>query len=106
MAVTVESLEKNSPAARLGLQPGDSLVTIDGHEINDMLDYEFYTARATFSLDAVCGGQPCTLPVQKEEYRPFGCNFKTYLIDKQHTCCNKCIFCFVDQMPKGMRPSL
>lgn len=106
MAVTVESLEKNSPAARLGLQPGDSLVTIDGHEINDMLDYEFYTARATFSLDAVCGGQPCTLPVQKEEYRPFGCNFKTYLIDKQHTCCNKCIFCFVDQMPPGMRETL
>ena len=54
MAVTIESLEKNSPAARLGLQPGDSLVTIDGHEINDMLDYEFYTARTSFSLDALC----------------------------------------------------
>jgi S1-C subfamily serine protease len=66
VAVTIESLEKNSPAARLGLQPGDSLVTIDGHEINDMLDYEFYTARTSFALDAVRGGELCTLPVQKE----------------------------------------
>ena len=106
MAVTIESLEKNSPAARLGLQPGDSLVTIDGHEINDMLDYEFYTARTSFSLDALCSGEQRAFSVKKEEYRPFGCNFKTYLIDKQHTCCNKCIFCFVDQMPPGMRDTL
>ncbi len=106
MAVTIESLEKNSPAARLGLQSGDSLVSIDGHELNDMLDYEFYTAKSAFSLQAVCGGAQRTFSVKKEEYRPFGCNFKTYLIDKQHTCCNKCIFCFVDQMPGGMRDTL
>ncbi len=106
MAVTIESLEAESPAARLGLVPGDSLVTIDGHEINDMLDYEFYTARAVFSLTAVCAGNQHTFSVEKEEYQPFGCNFKTYLIDKQHSCCNRCIFCFVDQMPRGMRETL
>ena len=106
MAVTIESLEKGSPAARLGLAAGDNLVTVDGHEINDMLDYEFYTSRTAFTLAAVCGGEPREFTVQKEEYQPFGCNFKTYLIDKQHSCCNRCIFCFVDQMPCGMRDTL
>ena len=106
MAVIIESLEKNSPADRLGLQAGDSLLSIDGNELNDMLDYEFYTARSSFQLQAVFGGSTRTVQVTKQEYEPFGCNFKTYLIDKQHCCCNGCIFCFVDQMPPGMRKEL
>lgn len=106
MAVTIESLEKGSPAAQLGLAAGDMLVSIDGHEINDMLDYEFYTARPSFSLAAVCDGKACEFAVEKDVDIPFGCNFKTYLIDKQHSCCNRCIFCFVDQMPCGMRDTL
>ncbi len=106
MAVTIQSVVKDSPAAKLGLQPQDSLLYIDGNEINDMLDYEFYTARASFALQAVFGGVQRTIQVEKEEYQPFGCDFKTYLIDKQHCCCNRCVFCFVDQMPPGMRDTL
>ncbi len=106
MAVTIRSLEKGSPAARLGLQPQDRLLSIDGNEINDMLDYEFYTARGSFALQAEFAGAQRTVQVEKQEYQPFGCNFETYLIDKQHCCCNRCVFCFVDQMPPGMRSTL
>ena len=106
MAVVIHSLDKGSAAQRLGLRPGDSLLTVDGNEINDGMDYAFYTSRAAFSLCALCGGEPRTLAVQKEEYEPFGCNFETYLIDRQHSCCNKCVFCFVDQMPRGLRETL
>ena len=106
MAVVIHSLKKGSAAQRLGLRPGDSLLTVDGSEINDGMDYEFYTSRASFSLCALCGGVQRTFAVQKEEYEPFGCDFETYLIDRQHSCCNKCVFCFVDQMPRGLRETL
>ena len=43
---------------------------------------------------------------EKEEYAPLGCEFESYLIDKKHSCKNKCMFCFIDQMPKGMRETL
>lgn len=106
MAVTIDSVDKGSPAAKLGLRQGDTLLTIDGNDIVDMLDYEFYTARDKFVVKGVCGGKPLLEAVTRENDAPFGCNFKTYLIDKQHTCCNNCIFCFVDQMPPGLRDSL
>lgn len=106
MAVTVLAVQAKSPAGRLGLQAGDELLRIDGNEINDMLDYEFYTAKDSFALEAVCAGKPCSFQVEKADAEPFGCDFKTYLIDKQHSCCNRCVFCFVDQMPQGMRETL
>lgn len=106
MAVTIQGIEAASPAEKAGLAPGMVLHRLDGHEINDGLDYEFYAARAKLSADVEDERGRRTLVVKKGEYEPLGCTFKSYLIDKQHTCKNKCVFCFVDQMPKGMRPSL
>ncbi|MBQ7858949.1 MAG: DUF512 domain-containing protein [Faecalibacterium sp.] len=106
MAVTIYSVDANSAAEQLGLQPGDALLEVDGNPINDMLDYQFYTDSPSFHLSAVRGGCPVSLPVQKAGGQPFGCNFETYLADRQHNCDNHCMFCFIDQLPPGLRDSL
>ena len=106
MAVLVVAVDPNSPAQRAGILPGDEILTIDGGQINDMLDYEFYTAKDRFEVCFEREGERKNVRVEKQEYEPFGCDFETYLIDKHHSCKNKCIFCFVDQLPRGMRQSL
>lgn len=106
MAVLIQSVEEDSPAFNAGLSGGDHLLSIDGNEINDMLDYEFYSTKSQLQLSVLKNGKLKYLSINKEEYEPLGMNFETYLIDKQHSCCNKCIFCFVDQLPKGLRAPL
>lgn len=105
MAVKVTGAEKGSPAERWKLA-GTTLLSIDGNEINDMLDYEFYSSGPKLELALMRGGQLDYLQVEKEEYQPLGCNFESYLIDKKHSCANKCMFCFIDQLPKGLRSTL
>lgn len=105
MAVKISGTEKGSPAQRYGLK-GCTLLSIDGHEINDMLDYEFYSSGEALELAVMKDGALCYLSVQKKEYEPLGCNFDSYLIDQKHSCKNKCVFCFIDQMPKGLRETL
>ena len=106
MAVRIKSVNRGSPAERLGLRAGDMLLSADGNELNDMLDYQFYTAGQRFCLAARRGGQLCYLQAEKKDYEPFGCEFETYLIDKKHDCKNHCMFCFIDQLPGGLRESL
>ena len=107
MAVTISGVEPGSPAFRAGIGAGDRLEAIDGHPINDVLDYRFYmTARClTLHLGGE-GEQPRIKTIRKGEYEDLGLEFETYLMDSQRLCRNKCIFCFIDQMPPGMRDSL
>ena len=100
------AVDAGSPAARAGIEPGDVLVSVNAHEINDVLDYDFYTAERRLELITERGGELNRLTLRKGEYEPLGLEFETYLIDRQHHCRNNCIFCFVDQLPKGMRESL
>lgn len=106
MALTVQKVEPGSPAERLGLGPGCLLLSIDGNELNDALDYQYYTAAARFTLAVCQDGERRELLVQKAEYEPFGCDFKTYLADEKHSCDNHCMFCFIDQLPPGLRAPL
>lgn len=107
MAVKIQGVAPGSAASKAGLAPGMSLVMIDGHEINDGLDYEFYsTGKKLRVLAQAPGKEPQEILVVKPEYQPLGCEFDSYLIDKQHSCKNKCVFCFVDQLPQGMRKPL
>lgn len=106
MAVRIKSVDKGSAAEAAGLKAGDTLLSADGNEINDMLDYQFYTSGPQLSLAVQRGGRLDYLQVEKGEYEPFGCEFETYLIDKKHSCANHCMFCFIDQLPKGLRESL
>ena len=106
MPVRVQSIDKGSAAERLGIQPGTMLLSADGNELNDMLDYQFYTSGSKFQLAVSMGGKLNYLQVEKGEYEPLGCEFATYLIDQKHSCSNHCMFCFIDQLPKGLRETL
>ena len=107
MSVVIESVLSDSYAYRVGIQANDELVSINSHEIFDVLDYRFYIQARKLSLLVKRDGDEITFNIRKsDEFSDIGLEFKTYLMDKQHSCKNKCIFCFVDQMPKGMRDTL
>ncbi len=107
MAVVIQGVEKHSPAWKAGIRAGERLCAINSHPIADVLDYRFYMLeeRLTLQLEQPDGGVK-SVKIRKQEYEELGLEFETYLMDRQHSCKNKCIFCFVDQMPPGMRESL
>ena len=108
MSLTVIcSVDQGSPAHRAGVQVGETLTHVDGHPIIDVLDYKFYTYDPKLELTlCTADGTSRTLRVKKAEGEDLGLEFETYLMDKARSCANGCIFCFVDQMPPGMRESL
>lgn len=107
MAVKISGVEKGSPADKAGLKAGETLVSINGREITDVLDYRFYMLEQRLELGVLdAGGTLRTAAVRKGEYDDLGLLFDSYLMDKQRSCRNQCIFCFIDQMPPGMRESL
>lgn len=107
MSVVIKAVEKGSPAAKAGLSGSDILVSINGNEIMDVLDYRFYQNESKLSLNFInSDGKSKTVKIKKGEYDEIGLEFETYLMDKKHTCRNKCIFCFIDQLPKGLRETL
>ena len=103
----VKSVDPRSPASRAGVRPGDTLTHINGHPVVDVLDYKFYSYDPRLELTLKSPeGTVRTLRVRKSEGEELGLEFETYLMDRARSCANRCIFCFVDQMPPGMRPSL
>ena len=106
MSVIISRIEPHSLAQRAGIAAGERLISINGFEINDILDYRYYETERTLCLVLESDGIQRSVKITKGEYQPIGLEFATYLIDKQRSCKNKCIFCFVDQTPKGMRESL
>ena len=107
MAVIIESVQAGSLAYKKNISAGDSLISVNGNVINDVLDYRFYLNDKKLRL-AVKGanGKMRVATVFKDEFEDIGLEFETYLMDKQQHCKNKCIFCFIDQLPKGLRESL
>ena len=106
MSAEITGVEKRSPAFRSGVKKGDILVSINGHEINDVLDYMFYSAEDATELLLERGGKTFRKNIVKSEYDDLGLEFASFLMDDKRSCCNKCIFCFIDQMPPGMRETL
>ena len=106
MSVKIKDVEKGSICSKK-ISGGETLVAVNSHEINDVLDYRFYTSACKLKLEIENEkGKRRTVKIKKGEYDDLGLCFETYLMDKHHSCKNKCIFCFIDQMPKGMRESL
>lgn len=99
-------VDAGSPAERAGLLPGDVLTAIDGKPIQDVLDYRFLQDEARLSLTVLRGEEELRLRIRKEEYEDLGLTFAESLMDDYQNCRNRCIFCFIDQMPPGMRDTL
>ncbi len=106
MAVEIRSVNKNSPVGNLDIRSGDVLVSVNGYEIADVLDYMYYSAEIHTDLLIDRNGEKINFKVTKSEYDDLGLEFETFLMDKKQSCCNKCIFCFIDQMPPNMRDTL
>lgn len=107
MAVKIFDVTTGSHADKAGIKKGETLLSINSNEIVDVLDYRFYQVNRKLTLEVEDENKNVrTIEMTKGEYEEIGLEFETYLMDKQHSCRNKCIFCFIDQLPKGMRESL
>ncbi len=107
MSVKIQSVQPHFPAARAGIRPGELLLEIDGNGIEDFLDYRFFMASENVNLMLRSEkGEERKVHIRKGEYEDLGLEFGSDLMDEQRSCRNQCIFCFIDQMPPGMRPTL
>ncbi len=102
MALKIKNIEKESPGERMGISPGDRLVEINGHAINDVIDYQFYSADEALDCTFSKNGESLHIHFINED-GILGLDFETM---RYRACGNRCIFCFVDQNPEGLRPSL
>lgn len=103
----VETVEKDSIAQELGIEPGDRLISINGQEIEDIFDYQYYVEdEELLLLIEKADGEQWELEIEKDADEALGIGFGAGLMDEYRSCCNRCIFCFIDQMPPGMRDTL
>ena len=103
----VTSIAAGSPAAKLKIKPGDILRKINGHIISDVLDYKYYSYDERIMIELEdADGMSKVVRLRKPEGADIGLEFDTYLMDRERSCANKCVFCFIDQLPKGMRETL
>ena len=105
--IKIKEIIPDTPAYRTHkINAGDSLISINGHRINDVLDYMYYSAENELALVISRNGTEFTVNIEKSEYDDLGIESESFLMDKKRTCHNKCVFCFIDQMPEGMRDTL
>ena len=103
----VKGIVPGSIADELGIEPGDRLLSVNGHEIEDIFDYQFYTEdEELLLLIEKEDGEQWELEIEKDADEALGMEFGEGLMDEYRSCRNKCIFCFIDQMPEGMRDTL
>ncbi len=104
---TISDVLPGSPAERGGLVIGDALLSINGEPVVDLVDYEHLSANKRLKLKIrTKNGLERNIRIRKMDYEPLGLSFATSLMDRMRTCKNHCVFCFIDQMPKGVRSSL
>lgn len=107
MSVIIKDIEKDSPAQKSRIKPGDTLISINGNIIMDVLDYRFYQNNEKLVVEIInAKGKIKKFKIKKSEFEELGLEFDTYLMDEKRSCKNKCVFCFIDQLPKGLRESL
>ena len=104
--VKITEVFKGSRADKAGILADDILVSINGNDINDVLDYRFYLTESKVEIKLIRADKTYSVKIKKGEYDDIGLEFETPLMDEKHCCKNKCIFCFIDQNPEGLRESL
>ncbi|MFT4107284.1 MAG: DUF512 domain-containing protein [Lacrimispora sp.] len=103
---TIKEIAPGSIAEQLELEPGDEVLSIDGHELEDIFDYEYYmNSEAILMVVRKQNGEEWELEIENQ-YEDLGITFENGLMSEYRSCRNKCIFCFIDQMPPGMRETL
>ena len=107
MKQQIASVTPGSPAFGRKIFPGDELIAVNGHRIRDVLDYTYYSYDPDLLLELRgADGKLRFVRIHKEDGQDPGLNFETYLMDRPMACANKCIFCFIDQLPPGLRETL
>lgn len=100
-------VEEDSIAEEMGIEPGDILITINNNYIKDVLDYRYFIQDEYIEVVIKKpNGEEWELEIEKDEFEDLGIVFESGLMDKAKSCSNKCIFCFIDQNPKGMRKTI
>ena len=102
----IKSIDRGSPLLHK-VRVGDCLLSINGHRVLDVLDYKFYAydTRLDVRLRRPDGSE-YSVEVRKPEGGDLGLDFESYLMDRPRSCANNCVFCFIDQLPAGMRPTM
>lgn len=106
MGGIIDRTEPESIAHELGWRPGDEIISINGRELSDILDYRFYSAEEHLKVLVRRADQTAEFEIDKDIDADLGVTFADALFDGVRTCGARCIFCFVDQLPKGLRKSL
>lgn len=103
----IKLIEKDSIADELGIEVGDRLLKINNREVDDIIDYIYLLADEYVEVEIEKKNKEIwLLEIEKDYYEELGIEFENPIMDKAKSCSNKCVFCFVDQMPKGMRKTL
>ncbi len=103
----ITAVEPGSVAEDYGLEPGDHIGRINGCIIEDIFDYQYQIDEEVLELEILTkDGKRQRLRVVKEDGKDLGLSFSSFLMDDYHSCSNRCLFCFIDQMPPGMRETL
>ncbi|OAA94335.1 DUF512 domain-containing protein [Clostridium coskatii] len=103
----IKAIKCESIAEEMGIEKGDCLLSINGEKVKDIIDYKFLTSDEYIKVEIEKqSGEVWDLEIEKEYDEELGLEFEEPIIDKPKSCHNKCIFCFIDQMPKGMRDTL
>ena len=106
MAHVITRIDPGSPAERVGIRAGDLLTRINGVVVLDFIDYQALTARTRLTVAVRRGDETLEFSIRKPEYAPLGLNFSTPMMSGVRLCCNKCLFCFVDQLPGDARETM
>ena len=103
----IAGVEPGSIAEECGIGPGDTLVSIDETQVKDILQYKFLCAAEELEIEILkSNGDTEVIEIEKDEYEDLGIEFEYPLLGPARACANKCIFCFIDQLPEGMRKTL
>lgn len=105
--IVIHHVQPDSAAMDAGIEAGDLLITINGQEIHDVFDYRFLIADSHVLMEIEkSSGEIWEIEIEKDEYEDLGLEFVDPLITEAKSCTNKCVFCFIDQLPKGMRSTV
>lgn len=103
----ITSVKKGSIADELGIESGDRLISINGQAVKDIIDFKYMISDEYIELLVEKkDGEEWVFEVEKEYDEDLGIDFENPIIDRARSCANKCMFCFIDQLPKGMRKTL